>query len=121
VLHIGEAEDQALYVRVNFNDDIYHISMPKIDVYDCTPTAMHVSNHVTSKKWDIADMKEFRSLVLEHRVWDIKDLPTGRRPLSPKYVHLEKSDGTLKSRLVTRGFSMIQRVYYDETFSPVEK
>ena len=108
-------------MRVNFNDDIYHISMPKIDVCDCTPTAMHVSNHVTSKKWDIADMKEFRSLVLEHRVWDIRALPIGRKPLSPKWVHLEKADGTLKSRLVARGFSMIQGVDYDETFSPVAK
>jgi len=66
-------------------------------------------------------MKEFRSLVLEHRVWDIRALPIGRKPLSPKWVHLEKSDGTLKSLLVARGFSMIQEVDYDETFSPVAK
>jgi hypothetical protein len=124
VLHIGEAEDQALYARVNFNDDIYHISMPKLDLYDCTPTALQTSTpkyHKASKKWDLADMREFRSLVLEHRVWDIKHMPDGRRALSPKWIHLEKPDGTLKSRMCARGFNMVQGVDYDETFSPVAK
>ena len=83
VLYIGEAKD----ARINFNDNIYHISMPKLDLYDCTPTALQAStpkNHKASKKWDLADMRELRSLVLKHRVWDIKDLPFGRKALTPK-------------------------------------
>jgi hypothetical protein len=124
VLYIGEAEDQALYARVNFNDDIYHISMPQLDLYDCTPSALQTSTskyHKASKKWDLADMREFRSLVLEHKVWDIQQMPDGRRALSPKWIHLEKPDGTLKSRMCARGFNMVQGVDYDETFSPVAK
>jgi hypothetical protein len=66
-------------------------------------------------------MREFRSLVLEHKVWNIQQMPDGRRALSPKWIHLEKPDGTLKSRMCARGFNMVQGVDYDETFSPVAK
>jgi hypothetical protein len=64
-INIGKAEDIAL------NNDVYHLYMPRYDVFDHTPCAFlnEESDYVKNKeKWDEADLSELNSLVLEHRV-----------------------------------------------------
>ena len=83
---------------------------------------MSSSDYQSEKsKWTKSDLKEIKSLVLEHKVWDIKPLPFGKSAMTSKWVHLEKPEHTLKSRLVGRGYSMVPGVDYEETFSPVAK
>lgn len=64
--------------------------------------------------------------MLEHEVWELADLPPGRKAVSCKWVFKEKTDGdgkihTYKARLVARGFSQQYGDDYDETFAPVVK
>ena len=124
VLNIGQAEDCALHVRVNHNDDVYHINMPKLDVFDHTPFALlnDKSDYAENKaKWDEADLRELKSLVLEHRVWDVVPRSAFKQPMTCKWVRNIKNNDVYKSRVVGRGFNMIPGVDYDETFSPVAK
>jgi hypothetical protein len=124
VVNIGPAEDRALYVRVNDNDDTYHLSMPRLDIYDHTPYALYNARSdydSVRDLWNDADLKELKSIILVNKVWDVRPLPEGRKPLTPKWVRMTKKEDTKKSRLVVRGFHMIHRVDYEETFSSVAK
>ncbi|CAM8990642.1 unnamed protein product [Rhodiola kirilowii] len=58
--------------------------------------------------------------------WEITDLPSGKNPVSSKWVYRikRKSDGSIeryKARLVARGFSQQEGLDYHETFAPVVK
>ncbi|KFD61173.1 hypothetical protein M514_26660 [Trichuris suis] len=59
-----------------------------------------------------------------HDVWEVANLPVGKRPISAKWVFKLKRDEhgkihTYKARLVARGFTQIHARDYDETFAPV--
>ena len=76
-------------------------------------------------KWIVAAKEEMGSL-LKHDVWELADLPAGKRAISCKWVFKEKLDAkghvhTYKARLVARGFSQKYGSDYDETFAPVVK
>jgi hypothetical protein len=124
IINIGRAEDIALHVQLNLNNDVYHLNMPKYDVFDHTPSALYNDDseyNENKDKWDEADMRELKSLILEHQVWDVRPRTTTKKPMTSKWVRLVKSNNTYKSRLVCRGFNMIPGVDYDDTFSPVAK
>uniref|UniRef100_A0A5S6QZ02 Reverse transcriptase Ty1/copia-type domain-containing protein n=1 Tax=Trichuris muris TaxID=70415 RepID=A0A5S6QZ02_TRIMR len=75
------------------------------------------------EKWMEAVNVELMSLE-KHKVWEIADLPPGKRTISAKWVFKAKHDDqgnihTYKARLVARGFSQIHGRDYDETFAPV--
>ena len=60
----------------------------------------------------------------EHDVYELTELPKGRRAVGCKWVYKvkHKADGSIdrhKARLVAQGFSQRHGVDYDETFSPV--
>lgn len=62
----------------------------------------------------------------EHQVWELTDLPSGKKAVTCKWVFKNKLDGeghihTCKARLVARGFSQIYGEDYDEIFAPVIK
>ena len=55
-------------------------------------------------------------------IWDFVPLPKGRKLVECKWVYRTKyaSDGSverLKERLVTKGFSQVEEIDYNETFS----
>ena len=76
-----------------------------------------------SEHWHQAMQNEMKSLY-EHNVWELTDLPEGRKAVGSKWVFKvkHKADGSVerhKARLVAQGFSQKYGVGYDETFSPV--
>ena len=77
VVNIGPAEERALLVTLKNNEDSFFLAMPKVDLYDHTPRAMMTTADSVYKKnkWTKSDLKEIKSLVLEHKVWEVKPLP----------------------------------------------
>jgi hypothetical protein len=61
---------------------------------------------------------ELEDLRKQH-VYDLVDLPAGRKAIANKWVFLIKSDGRKRARLVAKGFSQVEGVDYNEIFSLV--
>lgn len=74
-------------------------------------------------KWLHAMEKEIESLRIND-VWDLVELPAGRKVVGSKWVYKIKRDADgnterYKARLVARGFTQKFGEDYDQTFSPV--
>lgn len=64
--------------------------------------------------------------LLKNNTWVLSNLSLGKKPIGCKWVYKVKykADETLdryKDRLVTKGFSQIEGIDYEETFSPTAK
>jgi hypothetical protein len=69
--------------------------------------------------------EEYRSL-MKNDTWDLVPLPKGRKLVRCKCVYRTKyaSDGSVerhKARLVSKGFSRVEGIDYNETLAPVAK
>ncbi|KAL0314880.1 UNVERIFIED_CONTAM: Retrovirus-related Pol polyprotein from transposon RE1, partial [Sesamum angustifolium] len=76
-------------------------------------------------EWEIAMQDEIEAL-RRNDTWELVPKPENSQPVTCKWVYRlkKKSDGTIdryKARLVARGFSQSDGLYYEETFSPVAK
>ena len=59
-----------------------------------------------------------------NQVWNLVDLPEGSKVIRNKWIFKRKMDmngnlTTYKAKLVAKGFTQIQGIDYDETFSPI--
>ena len=71
-------------------------------------------------------MNEEYHYLMENDTWDLVPLPKGSKLVRCKCVYRTKyaSDGSVerhKAQLVAKGFSQVEGIDYNETFSPVEK
>ena len=69
--------------------------------------------------------EEYHSL-MENDTWDLVPLPKGRKLVRCKWVYRTRyaSNGSverLNTRLVSKVFSQVEGIDYNETFAPVEK
>jgi len=67
--------------------------------------------------------KEIRALE-ENKTWVVEDLPSGKKPISCKWVYWVKynSDGSIqryKARLIIHGDYQVEGFDYNKTFAPV--
>ncbi|KAH0166409.1 hypothetical protein KCU67_g4321, partial [Aureobasidium melanogenum] len=76
-----------------------------------------------AEKWKVAMDEEYDSLMLNN-TWNVVPRPQDRKVLSSRWVYKRKlgPDGTVakyKARFVVRGFTQVQGLDYDETYSSV--
>ena len=76
-----------------------------------------------SNFWLDAMEDEMKSMA-SNGVWDLAELPDGSKPIGFKRVFKTKRNSNdqverYKARLVTKGFSQKEGIYYTEIFSPV--
>ena len=69
--------------------------------------------------------EEYHSL-LENYTWDLVPLPKGQKLVRCKWIYRTKFglDGKVykhHARIVTNGFSQVEGIEYNETFSPIGK
>ena len=68
--------------------------------------------------WRDACQYEIDALA-KNGTWMLTDLPAGQKAVRSKWVFKRKADGRFRTRLVAKGFTQIQGIDYNETFSPV--
>ena len=75
------------------------------------------------KEWNEAMNNEMQSLD-ENHVWELAELPAGRKAIGCKWIFKRKADADgnierYKARLVAQGYNQKFGIDYEETFSPV--
>jgi hypothetical protein len=73
--------------------------------------------------WRDAMMEEYQS-IMKNDVWDIVPRPGRKFAMTSKWIYKLKhtADGSIekhKAIFVARGFSQVEGIHYEETFSPV--
>ena len=88
------------------------------------PTSLNEAKlGIYSTKWSNAMKDELKS-VKDNDVWDLAELPKGKKPINCKWMFKTKRDmqGNVKrykTHLVTKGFTQREGIDYKETFSLV--
>ena len=70
------------------------------------------------KEWKAACYEELESLD-KHEVFELTDLPKGRKTIGCRWVFDVKGNSHKKARLVAQGFSQVEGVDFNKLFSPV--
>jgi hypothetical protein len=122
VVHIGSAAELSESVNLSYDGMQYTLHMEKLgpSMQECNYNTQTATAEEAAK-WDEADMDELHSLVLVNKVWIGRNMPADKRAITTKWVRKVKTSGRYKSRLVGRGFNMVEGVDFNECFAPVAK
>ena len=71
-------------------------------------------------KWFAASTEEFEGL-MDMGTWKLVDRPIDCKTIKCRWTYVFKSDGHYKSQLVAKGYTQVQGIDYEETFSPVAR
>ena len=109
--------------RIKKSTEFYGERVHIANEYDEPKTLKEALSGMNSEKWAEAMENEINSLS-QNGVWELKELPDGRKPIGCKWIYKTKLDENghitrYKARLVAQGFTQRYGVDYDETFSPV--
>ena len=77
-------------------------------------------NSDESDKWLAASQEEFNRLT-EMGVWKLEDRPSDRKTIECRWTYVLKADGRYKARVVAKGYTQVQGIDCEETFSPVAR
>ena len=98
----------------NINDILVHM-------FQEVPNSYKEAMSSTDKdKWLAASTEEFEGLI-QMGAWKLVDCPTDHKTIKCRWTYVFKSDGRYKARLVTKGYTQVQGIDYEETFSPVAR
>ena len=70
------------------------------------------------EQWNCAIKEEMKSLH-ERKVWDLVDLPKGHQLIKEKWVYAIKSNGCKKAHFITKEFTQVFRIDYENTVGSV--
>jgi len=73
---------------------------------------------VQHKEWKAACHEELEALC-RCNIFELVDLPKGRKVIKNRWVFDQKTDSYKKAHLVAKGFSQIEGIDFNEVFSPV--
>ncbi|XP_019055977.1 PREDICTED: uncharacterized protein LOC109115883 [Nelumbo nucifera] len=99
------------------------ISRSNVASLETEPTTYH--QVARGPRWCQAMAAEIEALE-KNDTWTIVDLPPKKHAIGNKWVYRikYKVDGTIerfKARLIAKGYTQIEGLYYHDTFAPIEK
>ncbi|CAH9143716.1 unnamed protein product [Cuscuta epithymum] len=105
--------------EINEEGELLHLALQA----DCE--TLDWKQALTQKEWKEAMIEEIKAIE-KNSTWELISLPTGKRPISVKWVFKTKykPDGTVskyKARLVARGFLQKEGLDYTEVYAPVAR
>ena len=103
-------------------DEMYLASTTEEEVKQSPQTVQEALQGEHSVKWQSAMDSEMNSL-RENGVYEIVDRPTGKKVVKSKWVLRVKANERgevekYKARVVAKGYSQVEGIDYDQTFSP---
>ena len=119
--NVPHGEDGPIWEEVDFSNIFFtNLLAQGINMKNCPSHYKDIAkfSEEDKKEWYKAMDDEMNSL-RDRKVWDLVDLPKGRKTVKGRWVFVVKSDGRKKARFVAKGFTQIYGLDFEDTFSPV--